>query len=97
MELLFENNGLNVIAFEVDHGAAIKPAVGYRVEYKGHAVLISGDTRYNENVVKYGTGVDVLIHEVAMARPELMSTPIVKVILAHHTTPREAGMVFARG
>jgi ribonuclease Z len=94
--VVYENNGVKVIAFEVDHGAAIKPAVGYRVEYKGHSVLISGDTRYNENVVKFGAGVDLLIHEVAIARPELMSNPAVKVILAHHTMPREAGMVFAR-
>jgi ribonuclease Z len=94
--VVYENNGVKVIAFEVDHGPAIKPAVGYRVDYKGHSVLISGDTRYNENVIKYGTGVDLLIHEVAMAKPELMSNPIVKVILAHHTTPREAGMVFTQ-
>ena len=31
--------------------------------YKGHAVVISGDTRFNENVIKHGTGVDVLVHE----------------------------------
>jgi ribonuclease Z len=94
--VVYENNGVKVTAFEVDHGPAIKPAVGYRVDYKGHSVLISGDTRYNQNVIKYGTGVDVLIHEVAMARPELMSNLFVRVILAHHTTPREAGMVFAQ-
>ncbi len=94
--VVYENNGVKVIAFEVDHGPAIKPAVGYRVDYKGRSVLISGDTRYNQNVIKYGTGVDLLIHEVALARPELMSNLIVQVILAHHTTPREAGMVFTQ-
>ena len=30
---------------------------------------MSGDTRYNENVIKYGAGVDLLVHEVAAARP----------------------------
>lgn len=94
--VVYEKNGVKVIAFEVDHGPAIKPAVGYRIEYKDHSVLISGDTRYNQNVIKYGTGVDLLIHEVALARPELMSNLFVKVILAHHTTPREAGMVFTQ-
>ena len=34
-----------VIAFEVDHGDLIKPVNGYRIEYKGHAAVISGDTR----------------------------------------------------
>ena len=58
--------------------------------------MISGDTRYNENVVKYGVGADLLIHEVAIARPEAMSEARFQRIMAHHTTAREAGMVFER-
>ena len=84
-----------MIAFTVDHGEAIKPAVGYRIEYKGRAVVISGDTRYDQNVIKYSTGVDLLIHEVCIARPELLSNPYVQRVIAHHTTPREAGQVFS--
>jgi ribonuclease Z len=34
------------------------------------------------------------VHEVATARPELMSEPYVQRIIGHHTTPREAGTVF---
>lgn len=95
--VVYEKNGVKVIAFEVNHGPAIRPAVGYRIEYKGHSVVISGDTRYNQNVIKYGTGADVLIHEVGSARPELLATSIpVQRIIAHHTTPREAGMVFSQ-
>ena len=92
--VVYERDGVKVIAFTVDHGPAIKPAVGYRVEYKGRSVLISGDTRYNENVIKYGAGVDVLIHEVCVVRPELMSNISVQLVVAHHTTPQEAGKVF---
>jgi hypothetical protein len=33
--VVYEKDGVKVIAFEVDHGAAIKPAYGYRIEYKG--------------------------------------------------------------
>ena len=33
--VVYEKNGLSVIAFEVDHGDAIKPAYGYRIEYGG--------------------------------------------------------------
>ncbi len=94
--VVYEKNGVKVIAFEVDHGDVIKPAYGYRIEYGGRAAVISGDTRYNENVVKHGAGADLLIHEVAIARPELMSEPYVQRIMAHHTTAREAGMVFSR-
>jgi ribonuclease Z len=41
-------------------------------------------------------GADLLIHEVAIARPELMAESYVQRIMAHHTTPRQAGSVFAR-
>jgi ribonuclease Z len=94
--VVYEAGGLRVIAFTVDHGAAIKPAYGYRIEYNDHSAVISGDTRYNENVVKYSTGVDLLIHEVAMAQPELLAEAHIQRILNHHTSPREAGLVFTR-
>ena len=93
--VVYDNDGVKVIAFTVDHGADIKPAVGYRIEYKGRAVVISGDTRYDQNVIKYGTGVDLLIHEVCIVRPELLSNPFIKRVVDHHTTPREAGQVFS--
>jgi ribonuclease Z len=94
--VVFEKDGVKVTAFEVDHGDAIKPAYGYRIDYKGRSVLISGDTRYNQNVIKYGMGVDLLIHETAIARPELMSSPFAKAIIAHHTSPHDVGRVWAQ-
>jgi ribonuclease Z len=94
--LVYHSGGLRVIAFTVDHGDAIKPAYGYRIECDDRCAVISGDTRYNENVVKFSTGADLLIHEVAMARPELADDPQIERILNHHTSPREAGLVFAR-
>lgn len=93
--VVYEKDGVKVMAFEVDHGDAIKPAFGYRIDYNGHSAVISGDTRYSRNVVKYGTGADLLIHEVAIARPELASAPFAKAILAHHTSPQDVGRVFA--
>ena len=67
----------------------IKPAYGYRFEYGGRVVVISGDTRYCENVVKFGIGADLLIHEVAIVRPELASEPFIQRIMAP-TTQRRA-------
>jgi ribonuclease Z len=90
-----DEGGVTVTAFEVDHGDAIKPAYGYSVQYAGYKIVISGDTRYNENVIKHATGADLLVHEVAIARPELLAEPHVKRIMAHHTSPRDAGTVFA--
>jgi ribonuclease Z len=94
--VVYEKCGLKVTAFEVDHGDVIKPAYGYRVEYGGRSVVISGDTRYHPNVIAYGTGADLLIHEVAAARPELMKEAFMQRIIGHHTTPQEAGRVFAQ-
>jgi ribonuclease Z len=93
--IVYEANGVKVAAFEVDHGDLIKPAYGYRIDYRGRAVVLSGDTRFNQNVIKNGTGADLLVHEVAMAKPEVAQTEAAKRILAHHTSPQEAGQVFS--
>ena len=57
--VVYERNGVRVTAFEVDHGAEIKPAYGYRIDYRGRSVLISGDTRFSENLIRNGKGVDL--------------------------------------
>lgn len=95
--VVYEKDGVKVTAFEVNHGAKIKPAFGYRIDYDGRSVVISGDTKPNENLIKHATGTDLLIHQVAAARPALLEKlKFLKVILAHHTKPHEAGTVFTR-
>jgi ribonuclease Z len=93
--IVYDQDGVKVIAFEVDHGDVIKPCYGYRFEYGGRVAVFSSDTRYNANVIKHGAGADLLVHEVALAAPELMNEAYIQRIIAHHTTPREAGEVFA--
>jgi ribonuclease Z len=93
---VYEKDGVKVIAFEVDHGDVIKPAYGYRIEYGGRVAVISGDTRFNENLIRHAAGADLLVHEVAIARPELMTEAYIQRIMAHHTTACEAGTVFVR-
>jgi ribonuclease Z len=94
--VVYDRAGVKVTAFEVDHGALIKPAFGFRVDFGGRSVAISGDTKFNENLIKHATGVDLLIHQVAAVREELLKNPVFKVILEHHTKPEEAGVVFTR-
>jgi ribonuclease Z len=56
------NDGLaRVSAFLVDHGA-VKPAFGYRVDFAGHSVVISGDTKFCQNLVDFARDADCLIH-----------------------------------
>jgi ribonuclease Z len=60
--VVYDENGVKVTAFLVDHGP-VKPAFGYRVDYRGHSVALSGDTKPSDNLVKFSRGVDLLIHE----------------------------------
>jgi ribonuclease Z len=92
--VVYERGGVRVTAFEVDHGDEIKPAFGYRIDYRGRSALISGDTRFSENLIRNGMGVDLLVHAIAGAKPELMQDPVVRRILDHHTLPPEAAAVF---
>ena len=61
--IVFDEQGVKVTAFLVDHGP-VTPAFGYRVDYRGHSVVLSGDTRVSENLIRFAQGVDVLVHEV---------------------------------
>src|ERR1700730_2140994 len=79
--VVYEKDGVRVTAFEVDHG--FKPAYGYRIDYDGRSVLLSGDTKLNDNVVKHGEGVDLLIHEVFVASAELLKSPAIQHILSN--------------
>lgn len=90
--VVFEEDGIVVTAFEVQHDPnfAIEPAMGYRVDYAGRSVLVSGDTIPHENVIEHGTGVDLLIHEVA----EFEDITALPEVYSHHTNPREAGEIF---
>jgi ribonuclease Z len=92
--VVYEENGVKVTAFLVDHGP-VKPAFGYRVDYGGHSVVLSGDTRPSQNLVKYAQGADVLVHEVYAATAEDLKDPKEQTISNHHTTPEQAGEIFA--
>jgi ribonuclease Z len=98
--IVFEDAGVKVTAFTVDHGP-VKPAFGYRIDFAGHSVVLSGDTRFSENLIKFAQGTDVLVHEVidpvaynsihtAFSREQMQK------VIAHHTTPEQAGTVFTR-
>jgi ribonuclease Z len=91
--VIYEKNGVKVTAFEVDHFPVV-PAFGYRIEYKGHVVVLSGDTRYSENLIRFSKGADLLIHEVAIAPDSLSKSDPQYNILMHHTTPEQAAKVF---
>lgn len=93
----YEQNGVKVTAFDVDH-RPVHPALGYRIDYAGRSVVLSGDTKFSENLIRFAQGADLVVHSVAA--PEVVGRgrppERAKAILDHHTMPEEAGTVFAR-
>jgi ribonuclease Z len=93
----FEKYGVKITAFDVDHGR-VRPAFGYRIDYAGRSIVLSGDTRYSENLIRYSKGVDLLIYEVVS--PEVLArmnfpAKLAKTIIEYHTTPEQAGEIFS--
>ncbi len=60
--IILDDESLKVTMFTVNH-APIHPAVGYRFDYKGRSVVVSGDTTKTETTIRYSRDADVLIHE----------------------------------
>ena len=57
--IVVDDGGLKVTAFKVNH-APVSPAVGYRFDYKGRSLVISGDTIPCESLTKQSQGADIL-------------------------------------
>jgi ribonuclease Z len=62
--VVYDQDGFRIIMFQVDHPPVV-PAVGYRFEYHGQSVVISGDTKKTEAMVENARDADILVHEVA--------------------------------
>lgn len=97
---VWERDGVSVEAIRVDHWPQpdAPGSLGYRVSYEGRSVVFSGDTRKSEHLAEAARGADLLIHEVALTGTDGaagFAGPQGARILAHHTSPQQAGEVFA--
>lgn len=73
----------------VVHGPV--PAVGYRIEYKGHSIVYSGDTSSKtNNMITLAQGADMLIYDTS-----IMDVAPAPVFQALHSTPKRIGEVAA--
>ncbi len=98
---LLDEDGLKVTAFLVDHPPVI-PAYGYRFEYKGRSLVISGDTKETQAMIDQSRGADVLFHEAqsnemlnlminaANEKTLSASAQLFEDIQSYHSTPAEA-------
>jgi ribonuclease Z len=98
---VFERNGVKVSAFRVEHEPA-NPALGYRIEYQGRVVVISGDTRRTDTVIANARGADLLVHEALAAHmtdrasaraAELGMAKLAADVRTYHTTPVEVAQI----
>lgn len=89
--LVYEEGDVRVIAFLVDHGH-VAPAFGYRIEYAGQSIVISGDTKFSESLIAASTGADVVLHS-AWLPESRNTTPSDRRSIA---SAEDAGRVFAR-
>lgn len=99
--LVLKRNGLTITAFTVNHDP-IKPSVGYRFDYKGRSLCISGDTKKSANLEAVCKGVDILVHEAlnpglvqkmetaAATDSQFGAAKIMHDIQDYHTSPEEA-------
>ncbi len=60
--VIYDDGRLKVTVFPVEHWP-VKAAVGYRFDYNGKSVVMSGDTKKSQNIVKYSQNADLLVHE----------------------------------
>ena len=100
-ETIMQEDGLKVTAFNVDQ-SPIEPAVGYKFEYAGRTVVISGDTARTDSVLEQARGADVLVHgalqpavikRFEVSASERAQDGIAKImsdIPDYHTAPEEA-------
>ena len=107
--VVYSASEVKVTAFLVDH-SPVDPAFGYRIDYRGHSAVLSGDTKPSDNLVKFSQGADLLIHEVGRWKqdPVFIGPPdeVVpgtrttrrqgRIIADHHTDGAEAGRIFER-
>lgn len=63
---VLEEDGLKITAFPVRH-EPVRPAYGYRFDYLGRSVVVSGDTAKTPALVDAAKGADVLVHEALAA------------------------------
>jgi ribonuclease BN (tRNA processing enzyme) len=97
--VVYDSGGVRVRAFRVNHGAW-RDAFGYRIDTPDRSIVISGDTRPSEELIKQATGVDILVHEVQWPMQRAPSgradVDWPRYVSEYHTTAAQLGEIAAR-
>lgn len=87
--VIFKQGDLKITAYMAEH-PPIHPAVGYRFDYRGRSVVISGDSNVTDNTLKIVDGADLLLHD-ALSLPTLTA---LRDALAEVGQSRQSKIVF---
>ncbi len=69
--VILEEDGLTITAFAVDH-SPVEPAFGYRFDYRGRSVVVSGDSIVTDTLRDAARSADLLLHD-AISLPIVQS------------------------
>jgi ribonuclease Z len=85
--VIFEKDGVKITMFLVDH-EPIETSVGYRFDYEGKSIVVSGDTKKSASLIAAAKDCDILIHEA-------MNDRILNAVLPglKRANPRQGAMI----
>ena len=94
---VLKDDHVTVTCALVEH-PPIAPALAYRFDTADRSIVISGDTRPSDALIRLARNADVLVHEVMyppaldrLLAPLYNAATLKKSILAHHTPAAEVG------
>lgn len=92
--LVMKDDRVTVTCAVVEH-PLIPLAFAYRFDCPDRSIVISGDTRPSEALVRLAKGADILVHEALYlpAAPAAPGTAVYKHIVESHTTVEDAGRI----
>lgn len=98
---VMQDENVRVTCVLVDH-PPVAPAFAYRFDSRDRSIVISGDTKRSDALIRLAQGADVLVHE-ALYAPAIErltarvpnAAKLRQSILSHHTSVEEVGKVAA--
>lgn len=100
-QVIYDQGGVKITVIRVNH-APIAPAYGYRIDYKGRSIALSGDTIYSPSFTAAAKGADLMLHEALNKkmvaalgeklgeRGQAANAQIMKDIQNYHASPEDA-------
>lgn len=97
--VVMKDDNVTVTCVPVDH-PPVTPAYAYRFDFHDRSIVVSGDTRRSDALIRLAQGADILVHEAMypsavdrLVAPLANAAALKKSILSHHTPIEDVGRV----